>query len=363
MIQSEELFKLSDEVDLLNRLKAYCLSSDCQRLDEYLEIFGEHAEHIQEICKMLYHISPSKDLANMAKSNENSLTLYSPQLITACQGLSFHPASRSAQIKLEQLSELWLSLFADVLYMSCEVKERIKGTSSWPLSPNALRRSRYANASGTSSSSVSTSNLPSTVNPPVSSNVIPPSVSPFPTKRVTIADDPLDPSSLICDNPMAATAAAAAVTPAPPPPPPASPLVPGESLALVKARDEDEEEELRLTQCATEEVLGHSRWPDSKDNDIVKRAKQMSVMALSMFQFTRGEGTLKTTQDLFTQAEFFAEEANKFYKIVRHFTYQVSYCFLFLFSHTRVVVSHSPVTDGSRYVSCDTFITRVQYLM
>lgn len=46
-------------------------------------------------------------------------------------------------------------------------------------------------------------------------------------------------------------------------------------------------------------------------------------MAFSMYQFTRGEGDLKTTQDLFTQAEFFAEEANKFYKVVRVFTYQV----------------------------------------
>lgn len=64
-------------------------------------------------------------------------------------------------------------------------------------------------------------------------------------------------------------------------------------------------------------------WPDTKDNDIVKRAKTMYTMAYSMYQFTRGEGELKTTQDLFTQAEFLTEEANKFYKVVRQFTYQV----------------------------------------
>ena len=38
-----------------------------------------------------------------------------------------------------------------------------------------------------------------------------------------------------------------------------------------------------------------------ENNDIVKRARNMSSMAISMYQFTRGEGTLKTTQDLFTQ--------------------------------------------------------------
>ncbi|KAG8202149.1 hypothetical protein JTE90_010508 [Oedothorax gibbosus] len=64
------------------------------------------------------------------------------------------------------------------------------------------------------------------------------------------------------------------------------------------------------------------RWT-SAENDLCKRARSMSQMAFSMYQFTRGEGDLKTTQDLFTQAEFFAEEANKLYKLVRQFSYQV----------------------------------------
>lgn len=72
-----------------------------------------------------------------------------------------------------------------------------------------------------------------------------------------------------------------------------------------------------------EDPTNPENWPDTKDNDIVKRAKAMYTMAYSMYQFTRGEGELKTTQDLFTQAEFLTEEANKFYKVVRQFTYQV----------------------------------------
>jgi hypothetical protein len=66
-----------------------------------------------------------------------------------------------------------------------------------------------------------------------------------------------------------------------------------------------------------------------ENNDIVKRAKNMSSMAFSMYQFTRGEGALKTTQDLFTQAEYFAEEANRLYKVVRQFSYQVRHSFIF----------------------------------
>ena len=60
-----------------------------------------------------------------------------------------------------------------------------------------------------------------------------------------------------------------------------------------------------------------------ENNDIVKRAKNMSSMAFSMYQFTRGDGQLKTTQDLFTQGEYFAEEANRLYKVARIFSYQV----------------------------------------
>lgn len=86
------------------------------------------------------------------------------------------------------------------------------------------------------------------------------------------------------------------------------------------------------------------KWNGASDenNDIVKRlviyfcslnvtelylffrARNMSAMAFSMYQFTKGEGNLGTTQDLFTQAEYFAEEANRLYKVVRQFSYQVS---------------------------------------
>lgn len=65
------------------------------------------------------------------------------------------------------------------------------------------------------------------------------------------------------------------------------------------------------------------KWRQDDNNDIVKRARNMSSMAFSMYQFTKGEGTLKTTQDLFTQAEYFAEEANRLYKVARQFSYQV----------------------------------------
>jgi len=79
---------------------------------------------------------------------------------------------------------------------------------------------------------------------------------------------------------------------------------------------------------ATSDVEAEAdKWRKDENNDIVKRARNMSNMALSMYQFTKGEGTLKTTQDLFTQAEYFAEEANRMYKVARQFSYQVRQLF------------------------------------
>nr|XP_022918020.1 alpha-catulin isoform X2 [Onthophagus taurus] len=97
--------------------------------------------------------------------------------------------------------------------------------------------------------------------------------------------------------------------------------------------DVDEQEKiaksgLEMKLITSEMDAETEKWQESstqleENNDIVKRAKNMSAMAFSMYQFTKGEGALKTTQDLFTQAEYFAEEANRLYKVIRQFSYQV----------------------------------------
>ncbi|CAH1372104.1 unnamed protein product [Tenebrio molitor] len=109
----------------------------------------------------------------------------------------------------------------------------------------------------------------------------------------------------------------------------------GTTSKPLKAVRLDTEEQEKIAKSGLEMKLITSemdaetdKWQESntqveENNDIVKRAKNMSAMAFSMYQFTKGEGVLKTTQDLFTQAEYFAEEANRLYKVIRQFSYQV----------------------------------------
>ncbi|XP_066263929.1 alpha-catulin-like isoform X1 [Branchiostoma lanceolatum] len=100
----------------------------------------------------------------------------------------------------------------------------------------------------------------------------------------------------------------------------------GTTLKTIKPVKLDAEEQAKIAKLGLEMKLMTSeldaeteKWEDP-ENDIVKKAQNMSSMSYSMYLFTRGEGPLKTTQDLFSQAEHFAEEGNKLFKTVKDFS-------------------------------------------
>lgn len=92
--------------------------------------------------------------------------------------------------------------------------------------------------------------------------------------------------------------------------------------------DSDEQAKLAKTglelKLLTSEMDAEAeKWSD-QDNEILKRAKNLSSMAFSMYLFTRGEGTLRTTQDLFTQAYYFVEEGARLSSIIQQFSNQIT---------------------------------------
>lgn len=64
------------------------------------------------------------------------------------------------------------------------------------------------------------------------------------------------------------------------------------------------------------------KWED-QENEIVRYGRNMSSMAYSLYLFTRGEGPLKTFQDLINQLEVFAEEGLKLASSVQVFSKQL----------------------------------------
>ncbi|XP_067425995.1 alpha-catulin isoform X5 [Emydura macquarii macquarii] len=64
------------------------------------------------------------------------------------------------------------------------------------------------------------------------------------------------------------------------------------------------------------------KWED-QENKIVRHGQSISSMAHSIYLFTRGEGLLKTTQDLFHQAEVFSTEGIKLASVLTAFSNQL----------------------------------------
>ncbi|XP_078273975.1 alpha-catulin isoform X3 [Rhinoraja longicauda] len=101
------------------------------------------------------------------------------------------------------------------------------------------------------------------------------------------------------------------------------------NMKVVKAVKLDAEEQAKIAKLGLELRLHTSdvdaeteRWED-QENEILRQAQSMSSMAYSMYLFTRGEGLLKTTQDLFHQAEIFAEEGLRLHSSLHSFSIQL----------------------------------------
>ncbi|XP_074940577.1 alpha-catulin isoform X2 [Phalacrocorax aristotelis] len=101
------------------------------------------------------------------------------------------------------------------------------------------------------------------------------------------------------------------------------------NLKALKPVKLDTEEQAKIAKLGLELHLLTSdvdseteKWED-QENEIVQHGQGMSSMAYSMYLFTRGEGLLKTTQDLFHQAEIFATEGTKLASSLHAFSDQV----------------------------------------
>ncbi|XP_054166847.1 alpha-catulin-like [Oppia nitens] len=287
--QIDELLKLeAHHQDMVGRLRNTALASDQERLDELCEQFNEYCERVQEVCRLLHHTSPTDTTQIKSKHLEMSLEVHGQQLIAACHTLAVHPNSKIAKENLDVFADVWHLLCGDLTQLAREVSEHVRGC---PQLENSvyLPQQRYPTGTlplSTAAAGTSTSTMRST--------------QPFGASQMTNPMNTGSPSmSKVMPNPNAA--------------------------GNMSSRYSDEESKGKGQSSDTDmgtDVEGKASNAED-DNDIARKVKSMSTMATSMLQFTRGEGELKTTQDLFTQAEFFADEGNKLYKIVRHFSYQV----------------------------------------
>ncbi|XP_074468436.1 alpha-catulin isoform X4 [Sebastes fasciatus] len=102
------------------------------------------------------------------------------------------------------------------------------------------------------------------------------------------------------------------------------------NLKTAKAVKLDAEEQTSMAKLGLELRLLSSdvdteveKW-EEQEHDIVRQSQSLASMAYNMYLFTRGEGLLKTTLDLFHQAEVLSEEGLQLCSSLRTFSTQVA---------------------------------------
>ncbi|WKX91722.1 hypothetical protein Q1695_010056 [Nippostrongylus brasiliensis] len=244
-----EVLRANEDQVLLSSIKACAVAGDIDGVERYMEKFREHSEHMQEVCRLLHHISLTDALHVNTGHCERNMRALAPLTLLSGRTLCQHPSSRIARENLEVFCDTWSQSVNDLSRLAKESDSAACGRV-------AAEKQAYMSL-------------------------------PRPGKHGTTSK-PSKPITLDIED--------------------------QQKMAKVG---------LEMKLLTSEVDAEAEKWDEYAENDIVKRAKAMSSMAYNMYLFTRGDGPLKTTHDLFTQAEFFAEQANKMYKTVREFSYEV----------------------------------------
>ena len=316
------------------------LTGDFEQLQMSVEKLTEHIDFVEDVAKLVRHVTWTEAAQVRAKHAQINLHIYGPQVAVAATTLCQEPHSKVAKDNFETFCKMWQFLLSDVIQISQEVAEQTNQLHSMALQtlppPRIVKEPPTPTASPQYSPLHSMNGGPgppngnpamlTTPGPPGGQN--PNGMGKFHNKSVpnlsnSLINDNHNPSGL---TPSPSTGAGLSRRSS-------NYLGPGgaqDSMLMSEPRRHS-------TAGVPGYNLGHgtspyysqrpedilNSYPDTENNDMVKRAKKMAQQANDMFAFTRGQGKVKTTQDLFTLAEYFAEECNVLYKVIRLFSYDV----------------------------------------
>lgn len=254
--QASDIFRSNQDHIVLSNIKEVATKSERDRLTKLSEKFHEHSDQVQDLCRLLSHITPSESLTVFLEMTGNNLRNLTPLVTYAAASLAEYPSSKIAKENLDILIDTWEGIINE---LSSYVKEVIEGSQG-----RTNDRRAYMSL-------------------PRPGNVL-------------------------------------------------EEFKHGTTVKTVKPATLDAEEQTNIAKSGLELKLLTSeldaeadRWAD-QENDIIRRARNLSSMAYAMHMFSSGQGSLRTTQDLFKQAEYFAEEGNKLFRCVRDTTFQAPEC-------------------------------------
>ena len=281
-------------------------ASEPDRLQVECDLFAEHIDYVEDVCKLISHVAVREAERVRAKHSQVNLHIYGPQVIVASNTFCMDPTSKIAGESLDHFCDMWRYLVNDVITVAKEILESFKsfsllgGTAATQPAPNRT----YFNS--------------------VFQNR-----DPFPSRQRQQRQNNINYR---------------------PPPPPLGPqprMINSEMISRNAYMDRGPPdgmpgrwEERRgnghsypqaggytsnggRSGLTTARDILHNYKDVGDDNEILKRARYLLTVATNMQGFTRSHGNIKTTQDFFTQAEIFTEECNRLYKLIRMFSYIV----------------------------------------
>ncbi|OTF72760.1 Vinculin-like protein, partial [Euroglyphus maynei] len=107
-------------------LKGSAIDCDHEQIDELIEQFREHSDHVQEVCRLLFHISPTASLQVTAGHTETSIEIHGEQLLTALHTLLLYPNSKIVKENYEIFADVWSTLVGDMSQIMRDISEFLR---------------------------------------------------------------------------------------------------------------------------------------------------------------------------------------------------------------------------------------------
>ena len=290
-------------------------ASDPDRLQVECDLFAEHIDYVEDVCKLISHVAVREAERVRAKHSQVNLHIYGPQVIVASNTFCMDHNSKIAKETFDNFCDMWRYLVNDVIQVAKEILESFKS---------------FSLLGGTATTQPAPSR---TYNNSVFQNRHPFLASVYPSRQRQQRQNnlnyrglqgPLAQQPRLTNSEMISRAAYMDRGP-----PDGMPI--GSEGRWEERRGAGPPYTTQAGYAYNSSRSGLTTARDilenykdvGEENDILKRSRFMLTVATNMHGFTRSDGKIKTTQDFFTQAEIFTEECNRLYKLIRMFSYIV----------------------------------------
>lgn len=245
----------------LPALRNAAASGSSAQLESLANVFTQDAKRLQEVSRVTRNMASNKPMAITAKKVEENIDTLCPQVIHAARTLAAHPVSKIAQENMEVFVDVW----------EAQVEELGKVlrliTAGGDPSKNVLSEDETQGLRKTSESRVEQLLQKSSSRRSSSASV----------------EENEEPEKAVVDS----------------------------------------QEQEKLGKLITNVNLMTSQlelhYFEDTDNEIVIRAREMSEMVSEMYLFTRGEGALQTTEELFEASQNFVDAGKALYRVARKY--------------------------------------------